>query len=889
MAEFDRLFGNMSDADYKIWMGMSKEERQEMARELALDKRQKRDQKKADDMAKDKKFRKDAIKAGAERANAPKQPIYNEDYSLATSPEGLAAKALADEKLKSIEANRVVPTDRGLSNIGGMGPDATGYGIDTGDEPSLLDKSRLMPGLDEATEQINRDNRVITDKDHAEAKALKDARMRAGEFPEIEEELPGLDIRKMRRKGQTLNLPIGGVDPELSKLPGGSKDTPILDLPDVEAEEELDETTFDENGDPITLSAEDAKYLEDTKGATEFSGLSKVDDGSVNLEEQAADARRFEKEYQGAAFPEEPSWTRHLIAGGDKDAMKQINQDLGKGPAGLFTNPVKLKAAAAAFISAKLAPSFLGKEAKNKIIDSIIPPITKKDSEIYKESITPIKEEKKKDVGLINLDKKKVTDEKKKKGEVTGDFVKFDDAGYPIYRKGSKWGKSFNDAYGKSLEDPNNKTFSWTGHDGKSRSYTNDRALKTIKEAPAKTPEPLEELDAQESKALEQSDAQAKENQLLYGGAKTEVERNKVVEKVIEAETTPEKKKEAAGALRENDDKGPDRYFVDPFTGWAMCLTCAERRKDRKDIMELAKTLPADVRAAYYFSKGLIKKADFDLVTKDQNLKDAMARKLTQLKIDETGWKIISAKAEAEKDPKRKEYLKMFLNASSNKNFELIAYLGGKLGLDEGIMETARKAQYKYEMDKLKAKGTGGGLEKGFSKLFAVPYKSVVDNKLKWMNNASAIVQTKGKYASIIDLDGKTKMVDRTGRFKTYGLYEQDKMQTKSLAEKMKIFERSPYRDSILTNVNFHNSKGKFDPNLLINDKDAYEQYLLNDLVWMAMDDAYSEQYGSMMKWITKNSYNFEKEEAKLKKLLTAGASLTGEGDKKRPTSELKL
>ena len=43
------------------------------------------------------------------------------------------------------------------------------------------------------------------------------------------------------------------------------------------------------------------------------------------------------------------------------------------------------------------------------------------------------------------------------------------------------------------------------------------------------------------------------------------------------------------------------------------------------------------------------------------------------------------------------------------------------------------------------------------------------------------------------------------------------------------------------------------------------------------------------MKWNSKYSYNFEKEEAKLMKLLTANAALTEEGDKKRPTSELKL
>ena len=105
MAQFDRFFGNMSDEEYEEWKSLSPEERKEIARELALEKRQAKVQKEADDMAKAKAFRKKAIIAGAKRANTPtpKQPVFTEDYSLKTSPEGLAAKALADEKLKITE------------------------------------------------------------------------------------------------------------------------------------------------------------------------------------------------------------------------------------------------------------------------------------------------------------------------------------------------------------------------------------------------------------------------------------------------------------------------------------------------------------------------------------------------------------------------------------------------------------------------------------------------------------------------------------------------------------------------------------------------------------------------------------------------------------------
>ena len=55
------------------------------------------------------------------------------------------------------------------------------------------------------------------------------------------------------------------------------------------------------------------------------------------------------------------------------------------------------------------------------------------------------------------------------------------------------------------------------------------------------------------------------------------------------------------------------------------------------------------------------------------------------------------------------------------------------------------------------------------------------------------------------------------------------------------------------------------------------------------MNEAYNEQYEQMMAWVEKNSYNYQREQAELAKLLTANAALTGEGDKIRPQSELKL
>ena len=823
MAEVDRLFGNMSDKEYEMWMAMSKEERQEMARELALGKRKKRDQKKADDMAKAKKFRKDAIKAGAKRANASKQPIFNEEYSLETSPDGLAAKALANEKLKITEREPLQFTD--YRGVKGTAENLSKIPLNTGEERLSLHPTARMLQKNALSEQLEEPTTV--DPIAVDETFVDEPRVVAP----INQLLEARQEYDREKSGNAL-------------LEQAEEDR-------VQTDEFADaqETVFDDEGNPISLSPEDEAFLANQKGV--------AGNTAAVAEEQAME--------QDMASPGHPL---------NKDSEAQPEEGLG------FMDQLKL--AGGAYLSKKLDVNpLLKKKTKDKIIDKIIPTLEK---EINKEEKTG---------GLINLEKKKVTTdgtgEKKKKGEGTGDFVDYDKNGYPIYKKGSKWGKSFNDAFGKSLEQEGNKTFSWTGHDGKSRSYTNDRAVKTIKEAPA----PIvggsaKDLDAQESAALQQSDAQAEENQLLYGNAKTEVERDKVVEKVIEAETTPKKKIEAAGTLRENDKRGPDRYFVDPFTGWAMCLTCADRRRDRKDIMELAKTLPVDTRAAYYFSKGLIKRADFNLITKDKNLQRALDTKIKELAIEEGTYKVIAAKAVKERDPKRAEYLKMFLNASTNKNYELLSHLGGLLDLDEGIMKTMKESQLKYEMAKLDSKANKGGLKKAFSGNFGVEYSTVITNKLKWIDKATAIIQTKGKLTEYVGLDG-TKMVDRSGRFRTYGLKEQPDMRALTHAQQTKIIERSPYAKLLMGNTAFHNSNGKFDVSLLVKNKDAYEQYLKNDLVYFSMNDAYNGQYEQMMAWVDKNSYNYQKEQAELKKLLTANASLTEKGDKKRSTSELKL
>ena len=123
----ERFLGNMTDEEYEEWKSLSKEDRKKLARELAVEKREAKKIKEAEDAAYWKNYRKKAMTT--EHGSISDEPLFDETYSLETSPLGLSAKALADDKLKDIERDPIQLTDyrgqkgtsRGLSSL----PDVT--------------------------------------------------------------------------------------------------------------------------------------------------------------------------------------------------------------------------------------------------------------------------------------------------------------------------------------------------------------------------------------------------------------------------------------------------------------------------------------------------------------------------------------------------------------------------------------------------------------------------------------------------------------------------------------------------------------------------------------------------------------------------------------------
>jgi len=98
-------------------------------------------------------------------------------------------------------------------------------------------------------------------------------------------------------------------------------------------------------------------------------------------------------------------------------------------------------------------------------------------------------------------------------------------------------------------------------------------------------------------------------------------------------------------------------------------------------------------------------------------------------------------------------------------------------------------------------------------------------------------------------------------------------MKGKSAKEQMKIFQKSPYWERIKKNKDYLKN-GNFDPTLLSHDKDKYERYLLDTLVWLGMEETYPGQYSEITKYIETNSYSSKRAMAEVEKMIIAGADV---------------
>ena len=836
------FIGNISNEEYSAWVSMSPRERKELARKLATEKREKERIEKEEDDQYWRDFRNKAqFQSGGDDATMSGIPMY--DYR-----------------------GQIGLGEEGPSNIGAFGDDTTGYEEEGGDISNLDARIASMARMRMAQPETEIDDINAEEIDQDEGYQGRKSDI---EFINRMAEKKRIDEMKFNRGPSTLESETSPPPTEELKKPPNINQG-IWDRTPPHMRRKLIENMARRDakaehltdGMPSIITPRDQSPPEDQPTARE----EYVEKVKMMLTRGEIDPNSPEvKRILGEDLPTHLKRTsdyssRHRTRSAREEYVEKIKMMLTRGE--INPNSPEVKRI--------LGDDYLAKmHGEAELEQKEVPPEMLAELDAVDKQL--------KEEGLIDISKEKVEEQKNAITETaiakeedkgaTGDFVRYDDRNYPIYKQGSKWGKSFNDAFEKALAEGKD-VFSWTGHDGISRQYTAEKALKNTEEDAPPSDNPV--TDSQMAEMSDPSDLMPQITD--YQKVKTKEEKEEVIKKAEKKATTVEEKK----AIRATVKQEADEYWIDPLTGFALNLSQLKRKIKRKEIMEFASTLPADMRALYYKQQKLIDDEDFNALIKDKKEKDALARKFKKLQIDTQIHKLTAAKRAAETDPQRAENLKMFLNAGNNDNYGLQVYLGKKLGLDQKIMDLAKKAHMQHELAKLDAKKKGVGGKKLFSNKFFVDYSTVVGNKQRWIDNASSIIQTTGKYAHILDLDGSRKQVDRAGYFRTYGLKEYKDMRALSSEEQKNILRKSPFWKGIKESITVD---GKLDPSILTGDKDAYEMYLKDTLVWMGLADLYGDKnYRNMVQWIDKYSMADDQAMSRVNKILTRGATVgTGE------------
>jgi len=323
-----------------------------------------------------------------------------------------------------------------------------------------------------------------------------------------------------------------------------------------------------------------------------------------------------------------------------------------------------------------------------------------------------------------------------------------------------------------------------------------------------------------------------------YKAAKTEAEKEEALPK----------DKDKRASVKEQAE--PDKYYIDPDTGFALNMSQIKRRINRKAEMEMAALFPAADRAAYLYGKKLIDKEDYERMIKPSEKEEA-ATLLSKVKRKETILKIKKLEQDSKRNPQEKNWIDLFKNAVTNDNYIMQEILGRKLGFSDSDLKKSRDLSKSQELAKLAGSG------KAFKTQFDVEYSTVIGNKAKWQSRSSSVVY--GSQDAEFELGGlggkPSKFTDRRGYFKSYGLYEQADAQSMDRSRLNGILMKAPMARTFMADPRYEGSDGKFDAIKFVNDTDAYERYLYDTLVFEGMSSLYQPKiYAAMMKYQAKNT-----------------------------------
>ena len=414
---------------------------------------------------------------------------------------------------------------------------------------------------------------------------------------------------------------------------------------------------------------------------------------------------------------------------------------------------------------------------------------------------------------------KTVASKEKKKGQHK-DISSYDEHGFPIHFKGTpkqkewtgiwkrdeqgigtgKWNYShplIADALAKGKDE-----FAWVAADGKSRMYKID---------------PMPPQHKTEKKAIEiikQKDPKKRITELKKAN----------IPKVQWAEA-----KEATG-----------NFYVDPATGFALDLNALKKRRDKKDMMDIAAKLPAGDRAAFFYQKGIINKEDVEAMLEPTE-QEAFDRKVKEAQLKETNLKMAKTALEINymKDPSEKDRLnrtaKLYSNAVTNDDFAGQIMFGRELGYSKDQMAKV----IKLRVDQAKA---NPDLEKKYKEQWGVPYSKVIETRGKIMSSISNAFQP-GQLNKDFQL-GDFKYAGKKGLMENYGMLDHKDLKTKfTTEESLQQYFKNNFPNAPL------NKQNKIDVQRLVQNPRQYEQAMVNALTYRYLNKQWEGKYPNMLKW----------------------------------------
>jgi hypothetical protein len=443
-------------------------------------------------------------------------------------------------------------------------------------------------------------------------------------------------------------------------------------------------------------------------------------------------------------------------------------------------------------------------------------------------------EKKKEDEKIIKKVEKAVVS-----GKPPKDGVKFDKRGYPIYTKGSEWGNKFNKRFKDAVK--NGETiFKWTGHDGKERSYTNDLATKT--KTVEKTPKRSEEFISRYVKAPKK-------------------EASIILKDKVDKEPDVQVKKDIIAEAKES---GPDKYWQDPITGFTFNLSKADRRRDRERIMKMGAMLPAEDRAPFFESKGLIDSEDLKAILKPTDKENFERRvKEMELRVKSSQLVLNDKKIKNYMTPEKKEYFSAYKNAIQHSSTQGIYTFGKLLGLNDSELTKIVNENTKLALSKVKGK------EKDqFKARFGMSYDKIYNSREKIMMQTASVFDP-GMYGQAMQIGGTTYK-GRKGLMESFKLKELNEIKNPknyfNELEKNHSMEVSRF----FKIPRYLNKDGSRNYKKLLDSPMAYQEFLQNVLINAHMEKTTQGRYGDMERYRTRLQKKHEADNAELIKALTA-------------------